>query len=447
MKTVLLFTVPPLVGALIGFLTNVVAIRMLFRPLKEIRVFGIRLPFTPGILPRQRRKLADSIGAMVERELLTPELLRQRLAREDVRNQIKISVSRFTAEILEKPLEAFGGSAGSGPASGLSGFVLSLGTSFLNSPAFEDLLKALGKSISENLNFSLVDVLGGDELEQSLAAFTGNEIRNHAGAIVRGIRTEAGRLYPKAAERFIDFLRQTTVHQELEIHGLVFLNKAIMKMNVFQRLFISAAQYEKTLNERMPEIIDDLIDQMESVFKDEAKQQRFLDFSTRTLERYLESEKAPLNRLIARFICGELHTPLNELPAKLGLSCSWDRILTFLRARLGEGVSSFKNKLLEQWGAKSAGELLSLEGEKKETLDEYLTAAVLRIADTQMERALESIDVRSLVSERIDSLEMIRVERIILDVMADQLKWIDVFGAILGFLIGAFQAVFSWFIT
>jgi uncharacterized membrane protein YheB (UPF0754 family) len=41
-------------------------------------------------------------------------------------------------------------------------------------------------------------------------------------------------------------------------------------------------------------------------------------------------------------------------------------------------------------------------------------------------------------------MDMIRVEGIILDVMANQLKWIDVFGAILGFLIGVFQALFSW---
>ncbi|MDR0302848.1 MAG: DUF445 family protein, partial [Treponema sp.] len=51
--------VPPIAGAIIGFVTNVVAIRMLFRPLKEIRFLGARLPFTPGILPKQRQKLAQ----------------------------------------------------------------------------------------------------------------------------------------------------------------------------------------------------------------------------------------------------------------------------------------------------------------------------------------------------------------------------------------------------
>jgi uncharacterized membrane protein YheB (UPF0754 family) len=40
---------------------------------------------------------------------------------------------------------------------------------------------------------------------------------------------------------------------------------------------------------------------------------------------------------------------------------------------------------------------------------------------------------------------MIRVEGIILDIMADQLTWINVLGAILGAFIGTFQAAFSWF--
>jgi uncharacterized membrane protein YheB (UPF0754 family) len=39
---------------------------------------------------------------------------------------------------------------------------------------------------------------------------------------------------------------------------------------------------------------------------------------------------------------------------------------------------------------------------------------------------------------------MLRVEGIILDVMANQFKWIDIFGAVLGFLIGLCQAGFSW---
>jgi uncharacterized membrane protein YheB (UPF0754 family) len=53
------------------------------------------------------------------------------------------------------------------------------------------------------------------------------------------------------------------------------------------------------------------------------------------------------------------------------------------------------------------------------------------------------MNIRAMVAARIDSLDMLRVERIVLDVMADQLKWINFFGAILGALIGGAQILVS----
>src|SRR5215469_15105286 len=100
MKGILFWIVPPIVGAFIGYVTNMVAVKMLFRPLKEIRLLGLRLPFTPGILPRERRILADSIGRMVEQELLTPGVLRERLARTEVREKIESVVCSYTGQTL-----------------------------------------------------------------------------------------------------------------------------------------------------------------------------------------------------------------------------------------------------------------------------------------------------------------------------------------------------------
>ena len=48
---------PPLVGAFIGYMTNYVAIRMLFRPLKPWRFLGLRVPMTPGVIPSRRHDL------------------------------------------------------------------------------------------------------------------------------------------------------------------------------------------------------------------------------------------------------------------------------------------------------------------------------------------------------------------------------------------------------
>lgn len=65
----------PLVGAVIGYFTNYIAVKMLFLPRNEVRLFGKRVPFTPGIIPRRKKELARSVGRMVERELLTKDAL------------------------------------------------------------------------------------------------------------------------------------------------------------------------------------------------------------------------------------------------------------------------------------------------------------------------------------------------------------------------------------
>jgi uncharacterized membrane protein YheB (UPF0754 family) len=271
-------------GAIIGYVTNAIAIKMLFRPLKEIRVCGIRLPFTPGILPKERHKLALNIGSMVERELFTPEILRKRLQSEDVRHALHKSISSYTEKILDGSI-----------------------------------------SFAEKAFF-----LSGKFLT--------------------------------------DFLMKDEIHQEMEIHGKIFLSNAILKLNVFQRFFISAGQYDKTLQEKMPEIIDDLIKQIDSLLKDENNQKRLIVF------------------------------------------------------------------------------FQSLSTEQKEKIDTFISDKILSIADEKIESLLTSIDVKKMVSERIDALDMERVERIVLDVMDNQLKWINVFGAILGGFIGLFQAVFSRFL-
>ena len=78
----------PLVGAAIGYLTNWLAIRMLFLPYGEKRLFGRRLPFSPGLIPRERDVLAGSIGRIVSRELINEETITANLNRPGVRQRI-----------------------------------------------------------------------------------------------------------------------------------------------------------------------------------------------------------------------------------------------------------------------------------------------------------------------------------------------------------------------
>lgn len=67
------------VGALIGGVTNSLAIKMLFRPYQAMYIGTWRVPFTPGLIPKRRTELADQLGKLVVNHLLTAEGLKKKL--------------------------------------------------------------------------------------------------------------------------------------------------------------------------------------------------------------------------------------------------------------------------------------------------------------------------------------------------------------------------------
>jgi uncharacterized membrane-anchored protein YjiN (DUF445 family) len=466
MKGLLLFIFPPLGGAVIGFITNVIAIRMLFRPLREIRVFGLRLPFTPGLLPRQRHKLADSIGAMVERELLTPEILRERLHREDVKEELRTSISRYTEKLFRISL---GELVDSEAASSLQNFVLPLFRNFLASPACGGLLRAFAEALEASLfsgdlrNRSLRELLGpggGDKITALVERIIREGQIPPEEPLPPDLLAAAEGLYGRAVERLLGFLGGDEIRRKLEAQGRIFLVQVILKLNVFQRFFISTAQYDKTLDERMPEIIDDLIRRLGELLEEEETGRRIIQWARESLARTFSGENPAGNfaPALSRLLALPMDKPLGLFFQNRETGEIRDLLQGFLdRARntaLAEPGDSgllslfrhFTARLRERWGGETLESVFALGPEKKADLDCRIRERILLMADEQIAAALGTINVRVMVAERINSLEMLRVERIVLDVMAHQLKWIDLCGALLGFLIGLSQSLAAWFL-
>jgi len=86
------------VGAISGGLTNAVAIWMLFHPYEERGWWPLRLH---GAIPKNKARLAKSIGKTVGEKLLTPADLSQRLSAPEVRIAFDGALSGFLDEMLE----------------------------------------------------------------------------------------------------------------------------------------------------------------------------------------------------------------------------------------------------------------------------------------------------------------------------------------------------------
>jgi uncharacterized membrane protein YheB (UPF0754 family) len=93
--------ITPFVGGLIGWLTNYLAIKMLFHPRRPRVILGFALQ---GVVPRRQRDLALKIGAVVEEELLKSEDILKAINTEEIRahlaSVVEARLDRFLREKL-----------------------------------------------------------------------------------------------------------------------------------------------------------------------------------------------------------------------------------------------------------------------------------------------------------------------------------------------------------
>ena len=99
---------PPILGAVIGYVTNRIAIQMLFRPRAEKRILGFHVPFTPGIIPRNRNELAESIARAVAGELISREAVRARLNNPELKVGLEAWIRAQRRSLMESRLDTPG---------------------------------------------------------------------------------------------------------------------------------------------------------------------------------------------------------------------------------------------------------------------------------------------------------------------------------------------------
>lgn len=518
----LLMLIPPAAGAVIGYLTNAIAIRMLFRPLRAYHFGKLRVPFTPGIIPRQRERLADSIARMVGQTLLTPDSLLGHLQQPEMRTAVHGYVSRITDSVLniqERILLKDSAVSGSDNRSELSGKLIE---DLLLSPAFSDLLSFLSRQLSaaamELRIGSLLPQLSPEILQDFVTSNLSKRdsqlfFRRGLKKILKSLRKLDRPVrdfipgsftddiiqilddqYDPVWNRILTWLKKEEIQQELSSRGRVLLQRILKRLGSFQRFFVSAGQYDRNLDEQMPSIVRDLIQQLEySIALPETR--RLILLEARILiEECISCSPVELEKKLAvnfpraidtwlkNFFSGsssiDIQKGIGQILARLSLSIADMHVAEVLHKYLSvdpETISSMiKSKLdrylgldsefekerrervqrrLSQWKAWLVRRLThkpdanrNLIGvEQKKMIDEYLTDAFYRIMENRLPQLVDSVDFHSLVKNKVNSLDMLQVEQLLLMVMQKHLKYINIFGAFLGALIGAGQVVLLQF--
>lgn len=146
--------IPIIVGASIGYFTNWLAIKMLFRPLEEKRVLGVKVPFTPGLIPKERKRIAKSIGEAVGMHLLTPEKITEVISSDETKLKLRSFINSKISSLKE------------------------------SDKSFKDILEVVEKekydllleNINEKLFISILSGLKDEDLKRNLIKFVEEDI-------------------------------------------------------------------------------------------------------------------------------------------------------------------------------------------------------------------------------------------------------------------------------
>ncbi|AZR73680.1 hypothetical protein BBF96_09955 [Anoxybacter fermentans] len=93
----------PIIGSLIGWLTNWIAIKLIFKPYNPYHIPLLKIKIQ-GLLPKRKLELARSIGAVIENELLPTEELLQRIEKMQLQEKIEKTLMEITEKRLVEKL-------------------------------------------------------------------------------------------------------------------------------------------------------------------------------------------------------------------------------------------------------------------------------------------------------------------------------------------------------
>ncbi|SDZ29402.1 Protein of unknown function [Proteiniborus ethanoligenes] len=94
-----------IIGALIGWLTNLIAIKLMFRPLYPVKIPVLNYSIQ-GLIPKRREELAKSIGDVIENELLSMNEILDKAIEGNNMSQIKDTLKNKINEIIRDKLPA-----------------------------------------------------------------------------------------------------------------------------------------------------------------------------------------------------------------------------------------------------------------------------------------------------------------------------------------------------
>lgn len=378
------YIIASIIGAVIGYLTNWLAIKMLFRPYNEVKIFGVKMPFTPGLIPKEQKRIAKSVGETIGTHLLSKDTLVDAL-----RNQsVKDSVEKWSKNKIEEICKS---------EATLEELLMKIDPDFnekiktkLKHISKEKLQEILSKKIKEEINGTKkIKDIAGENIKMSIKNYIVDEKANIAFSIANLLKE------PSVAEKVKDMVAEGVSNN----------------VNPLMAMFINPeAIYEKAVT-----VIDG------NLMK-ESTQMDITIFLSSLVDRldYVE-----IRSLLKGVATEDIDLFIEKISS--GLDNEMDDIWTNVVSLKVTTILENKKDSIETFGVS------------------FVMSIFENFTNNEAVKVIELLNIEKIVEEQINSFPVDFAEEIIVGIANKELQAITWLGALLGGLIGILSPLLSAF--
>ena len=380
----------PVIGAVIGYSTNWLAIKMLFRPYEEKRFLGVKIPFTPGVIPRERERIANSLGSAVGEQLLTEQVIKDELLNDSVTEHIKSYVIQDLLQdafSLEDLMTGVFHGQGTKILGGITNQIAGEIGVYLNAPTTKD-----------NLRQTI-----GDYLSQSAPYNTpiGNLLTENMSEEMTGV--------VRCNMEGINGYVLTQLNQE-GVKGKI--AQAIEKL-VLEKVGALGAMFLDPVN-----MADSVIDYIGGMLQEEETQTAIAGAVGGGLSLLREQN---LSETVSLGLYQETVTAIT------------DRIVDGIYNQVSEeNLTDLVEPLVQRMVQKK----IYLSDDQKVMIEDQVEVLYRNFIEKNISTFLETFEVSSVVENEINQFSVMDIEKLIFNIVDQELQAITWLGGLLGFVIG-----------
>ena len=493
-----IYIIGALIGAVIGYITNWLAIKMLFRPREAKYIFGMKLPFTPGLIPKEKSRIANKVGETVGTHLLNSDSLSKALKDDKIKakfNEVakeKINQIINSNSTLENSLKNTLGENYYALKGNMINNITKTILESIQEEEFKNKVKFyIVDSIKERLNKNpekIIDFINSNKFREVIINTLEEEkTRDIIGkALLKEVKTlgkEDLTIEEVIPENIKPYIEEYVKSQK---DTLVDIIKNLLRDDEVSHKIKSA------INDNIPSIVSmflsgdviygklvSLVDKSLSeeenkeyicdaalAFVHESMKKNVSDVINNVGEEKLEVISDALGDKISKKLNTEenIDSIISKLNCKISSFNSYEEIIKVLfndyenilidnidsmisqivnNNQLASGISKIIEKLFDKFLQNSLNDICYNKQNLENSIMSILDNLYNDFVENKSAKVLEIVDISSIVEEQINAFEVDYAEEIIIGIANKELKAITWLGALLGGILGILSPLLS----